>query len=131
MGRPKLSGKGGEEKTVSDLIIYHNPKCSKSRQALKLLRERGIEPRIVEYLKSPPDEDTLARLLGMLEMEPFDLLRRGEDEYEQLGLEELKDDRKELIRQMTAHPILIERPIVVKGNQARLGRPPEAVLEVL
>ncbi len=116
---------------MSDLIIYHNPKCSKSRQALKLLRERGIEPRIVEYLKSPPDEDTLARLLGMLEMEPFDLLRRGEDEYEQLGLEELKDDRKELIRQMTAHPILIERPIVVKGNQARLGRPPEAVLEVL
>ena len=122
---------GGEEKDVSDVIIYHNPKCSKSRQALKLLRERGIEPRIIEYLKTPPDEDTLARLLGMLDMEPFELLRKGEDEYEELRLEEVKEDRKELIRQMAAHPILIERPIVVKGSEARLGRPPEAVLEVL
>jgi arsenate reductase len=116
---------------VSDVIIYHNPKCSKSRKALQLLRERRLEPRIVEYLKTPPDEDALARLLGMLEMDPFDLLRKGEDEYEELRLEELKGEPKELIRQMVAHPILIERPIVVKGSEARLGRPPEKVLEVL
>ena len=116
---------------MSDVIIYHNPKCSKSRQALRLLKERGVEPRIIEYLKTPPDEDTLAKLLGMLELEPFELLRKGEDEYEELRLEEVKEDRKELIRQMAAHPILIERPIVVNGSEARLGRPPEKVLEVL
>ncbi len=116
---------------MSAVIIYHNPKCSKSRQTLQLLRDRGVEPRVVEYLKTPPDEDTLARLLGMLDMEPIELMRTKEEEYEQLGLEEKKDDRKALIRQMAAHPILIERPIVVKGNQARVGRPPEAVLEIL
>ncbi len=116
---------------MSDVIMFHNPKCSKSRQTLQLLRDRGIEPRIVEYLKAPPDEDTLARLLGMLEMEPIELMRTKEEEYEKLGLEEKKDDCKELIRQMVAHPILIERPIVVKGNQARIGRPPEVVLEIL
>lgn len=116
---------------MSAVIIYHNPKCSKSRQTLQLLRERGVEPRVVEYLKTPPDEDTLARLLGMLEMAPIELMRTKEKEYEQLGLEEKKDDCRELIRQMAAHPILIERPIVVKGNQARVGRPPEKVLEIL
>ena len=116
---------------MSDVIIYHNPRCSKSRAALKLLRDRGIEPRIVKYLKTPPDEDALACLLGMLGMEPIDLIRKGEDEYGTLGLEEKARDRKALIQAMVAHPILIERPIVVKGNQARIGRPTEKVLEVL
>ncbi len=116
---------------MSDVMMYHNPRCSKSRETLKLLRERGIEPKIVAYLKTPPDEDTLALLLGMLEMEPIELLRTKEDEYAELGLEEKKDDRKALIRAMMANPILIERPIVVTGNRARLGRPPEKVLEIL
>lgn len=114
---------------MSDVMIYHNPRCSKSRATLQILRDRGIEPEIVEYLKTPPDEETLACLLGMLEMEPIDLIRKGEDDYEALKLE--AKDRKALIRAMVAHPILIERPIVVKGDQARLGRPPEGVLEIL
>lgn len=116
---------------MSDVTIYHNPRCSKSRATLQLIRDRGIEPEIVEYLKTPPDEETLACLLGMLEMEPIGLIRKGEDDYEALGLEEKAKDRKALIRAMVAHPILIERPIVVKGDQARLGRPPERVLEIL
>ena len=116
---------------MSDVTIYHNPGCSKSRQTLQLLRDRGVEPRIIEYLKTPPDADTLARILGLLEMEPIELIRTKEDEYEALGLEKKKDDRQELIQQMVAHPILIERPIVIKDNQARLGRPPEQVLEIL
>ena len=116
---------------LSDVTIYHNPRCSKSRATLSLLRARGIEPDVVEYQKNPPDENDLARILGMLELAPIDLIRKGEDEYTELGLEEKKEDSGELIRQMIAHPILIERPIVVKGNQARIGRPPENVLDIL
>ena len=116
---------------MSDVIIYHNPKCSKSRATLKLLSDRATEPRVVEYLKSPLDEDGLARILGMLNMEPHDLLRTGEDKYEELGLAGKRNDSGAIIAAMVAHPILIERPIVVKGNQARIGRPPERVLEIL
>ena len=111
--------------------IYHNPRCSKSRQTLKLLREQGIEPRIVEYLKDPPDEHTLARVLGMLDMDPIDLMRKKEGVYGELKLEEKKDDPNALIKAMIKHPILIERPIVVSGDKAALGRPPETVLEIL
>ena len=116
---------------MSDVVIYHNPACSKSRQTLKLLKERGIEPRIVEYLKTPPDEQTLSGILDMLGIQPVDLVRTGEDEYTELRLEEKAGDRSALIRAMARHPILIERPIVVSGNGARLGRPPENVLEIL
>lgn len=116
---------------MGNVTIYHNSRCSKSRETLKLLREQGVEPQIVEYLKTPPDEDTLALLLGMLGMEPIELIRVKEDKYALLGLEDQKDDRKKLIQTMVTNPILIERPIVVKGNQARLGRPPEKVLEIL
>ncbi len=116
---------------MSAVTIYHNPRCSKSRQTLKLLQENGVEPRIIQYLKDPPDEHTLARILGMLEMEPIDLMRTKEDKYEELGLEEKKDDPNALIKAMTKHPILMERPIVIKENQARIGRPPESVLEIL
>ena len=116
---------------MSDVIIYHNPKCSKSRATLALLRERGVKPQVVEYLKSPLDEDGLARILGMLNMDPHDLLRIGEDEYETLGLAELKTNAPAILKAMVEHPILIERPIVVKGNQARIARPPEKVLEIL
>lgn len=115
---------------MTAVLIYHNPDCSKSRQTLQLLRERGIEPEVVEYLQTPPDEAALERLLDMLGMEPQELIREKEDEYERLGLAG-KSDPKELIRAMVEHPILIERPIVVRGEQARLGRPPEKVLELL
>ncbi len=116
---------------MSEVVIYHNPRCSKSRQTLNLLKDRGIEPRIVEYLKTPPDEQTLYDILQMLGIQPADLIRTKEDEFSELGLKEKLTDPTALIRAMTEHPILIERPIVVNGDRARLGRPPEGVLEIL
>ena len=116
---------------MPDVTIYHNPQCSKSRETLGLLRQRGLEPTVVEYLKSPPDQETLDRLLRLLEIEPADLLRSKEKEYENLGLAGKLDDREALVGAMAAHPILIERPIVVAGDRARLGRPPQQVLEIL
>jgi arsenate reductase len=111
--------------------IYHNPDCSKSRQTLELLRQRGIEPEIVEYLEHPPDEETLDRLLTILGLEPRELMRQKEPVFAALGLDRRELSRAELIRLMVAHPILIERPIVVQGERACLGRPPESVLLLL
>ncbi len=116
---------------MSDIVMYHNPRCSKSRETLNLLRGRGIEPRIVEYLKTPPDEQTLSGILDMLGIQPLDLVRTKEDEFRALGLHEKTDEPKTLIRAMAEHPILIERPIVLNGDRARVGRPPENVLEIL
>ncbi len=116
---------------MTDVIIYHNARCSKSRESLKLLRDRGIEPRVIEYLKDPLDEDELSRLLAMLGMAPHDLIRTKEDAYLEFEIANLKARPRELIRAMVAHPILIERPIVVRGNKARIGRPPENILEIL
>jgi len=113
------------------VTIYHNPKCSKSRQALQLLRDRGIEPRIVQYLKTPPDATTLETLLRKLGKRPRDLLRRKEAAYGELGLADSGLDDAALIRAMVENPILIERPIVVHGTKAALGRPPEEVLKIL
>lgn len=113
------------------VTIYHNPRCSKSRQTLALLTERGLEPEIVEYLKDPPDAATLSELLDRLGREPRDLMRKSEAEYKSLGLADPALDRDALIAAMVEHPILIERPIVVAGKRAALGRPPEAVLEIL
>ncbi len=113
------------------VTIYHNPRCSKSRATLKLLEERGIAPRIVEYLKTPPDAATLDRLLTGLGMEPRALMRRKEAPYRENGLDNAGLSRDALIAAMVAHPILIERPIVVAGDRVALGRPPEAVLEIL
>jgi len=113
------------------VTIYHNPRCSKSRQTLALLQEHGVAPRIVEYLKEPPHDVTLGRLLDRLELAPRDLMRRKQAVYRDLGLNDPKLDRAALIRAMVENPVLIERPIVVAGKQARLGRPPEAVLEIL
>lgn len=113
------------------ITIYHNPRCSKSRQTLELLRDRGVEPRIVEYLDTPPDTVTLERLLDMLGLEPRDLMRKKEKEFREHGLANPELSRKALIAAMVAHPKLIERPIVVTDNKAALGRPPEAVLDVL
>lgn len=113
------------------VTIYHNPRCSKSRQTLALLRERGVEPEIVEYLKTPPDAATLRDLLAKLGLAPRALLRRREAAYRDnnLGDPALGDDA--LIAAMAAHPILIERPIVVAGERAALGRPPENALAIL
>lgn len=113
------------------VTIYHNPACSKSRETLELLRGRGGEPEIVEYLRTPPDAGRLGQLLDMLGMEAQQLLRTKEEEYTSLGLADKLNDRVALIQAMVEHPVLIERPIVVSGNSARLGRPPEDVLEIL
>ncbi|MCA9208563.1 MAG: arsenate reductase (glutaredoxin) [Pirellulaceae bacterium] len=110
------------------VTIYHNPRCTKSRQTLQLLRDRGIEPTVVEYLKEPPDAKALSGLLKKLGVQPKDLIRPKE--HRALGLPET-DDAQELITRMATHPEIIERPIVVSGGKARLGRPPEAVLEIL
>jgi arsenate reductase len=114
-----------------DVVIYHNPKCSKSRQTLELLRERGIEPRIVEYLKTPPSTRELDAILKKLGLEPRALLRTKEEAYEQAGLRDPKLTRAQLIAAMVQNPSVIERPIVVKGERAAVGRPPEKVLEIL
>ncbi len=112
------------------VIIYHNPRCSKSRATLALLQEQEIEAAVVEYLKTPPSESELDNILGLLDKEPEDLMRKGEAEYGEYikgkGL-----SRQEQIRMMVDHPILIERPMVIKGDRAAIGRPPESVLEIL
>lgn len=112
------------------VTIYHNPRCSKSRETLDLLSQRGIAPEVVHYLTETPDAATLQRLLTQLGLSARELLRTKEDEYKALGLDnpDLTDDA--IIAQMVQHPKLIERPIVVKGNRAVLGRPPENVLKL-
>jgi len=111
--------------------IYHNPRCSKSRQTLKLLQERGIDLDVVEYLKTPPDARELSRLLDLLGLDPRDLMRRGESAYKENKLDDQSLTREQLITAMVDNPILIERPIVVAGDQARIGRPPENVLDIV
>ncbi len=113
------------------VTIYHNPRCSKSRQTLALLQENGHEPVIVEYLKTPPDAATLKRLLGQLGLSPRELMRRKEAAYRENGLDDPGLSDAALIAAMVENPILIERPIVVSGARAALGRPPEQVLEIL
>lgn len=111
--------------------LYHNPRCSKSRGALELLRERGVEPAVVAYLESPPDAAELRELLRLLGLSARELLRTGEDEYRQLGLDDAALGEDALIAAMAAHPRLIERPVFVHGGRAVVGRPPERVLELL
>jgi arsenate reductase len=113
------------------LTIYHNPRCSKSREALKLIEERGIEPEVVRYLETPPDAATLDDLLDRLGLEPRQLMRHKEPEYRSLGLDDPSLSREALIAAMVSNPRLIERPIVVKDGKAVLGRPPERVLDLL
>ncbi|RRJ84157.1 arsenate reductase (glutaredoxin) [Aestuariirhabdus litorea] len=117
---------------MTDLVIYHNPRCSKSRQTLQLLEERGLTPSVVLYLETPPDATTLKGLLKQLGMDSARLLMRtGETEYREMGLSRPDCSEQELIEAMVQCPRLIERPIVVKGEQARVGRPPESVLEII
>ncbi|WP_237058973.1 arsenate reductase (glutaredoxin) [Microbulbifer sediminum] len=111
--------------------IYHNPRCSKSRQTLQLLQEKGVEPQVVLYLETPPDATTLETLLQKLGIGARELLRTGEDAYKELGLKDKSLPDEKLVAAMVEHPKLIQRPIVVKGDRAVLGRPPENVLELL
>jgi arsenate reductase len=111
------------------VTIYHNPRCGKSRQTLSLLRERGIEPRIVEYLETPPSTTELKTILAMLGMSAQELLRKRE--AAEAGIDPGKLSEGRLIEAMVKNPIVIERPIVVNGNKAAIGRPPEAVVRIL
>lgn len=118
------------------VTIYHNPRCSKSRQTLELIKEKGVEPSIVEYLKTPPDAKTLKEILRMLNISAKQLLRTQEDEFKQAGLNKdglNKDEfsEQQLIDAMVKYPKLIERPIVVSNGQAVIGRPPSLVLDII
>ena len=113
------------------IIMYHNPRCSKSRQTLTLLNDRDIEPEIIEYLKTPPDAHQLKKILQLLGLSPRDLMRTKEVEYKENNLDSktLSDDQ--LIAALIKNPVLIERPIVLANGKAAIGRPPENVLEIL
>lgn len=114
------------------LTFYHNPRCGKSRDALALLAARGAAPTVVRYLETPPDARTLDRILKALNRAPRELMRRQEAPYQALGLDDPGKTRAQLIQAMIEHPILIERPILVTDDgRAALGRPPEAVLDLL
>jgi len=115
---------------MSDFTIYHNPRCSKSRNTLALLEENGVSPEVVLYLETPPGAAQIKALLSKLGISAADLVRRGEDEYKAAGLDKSSSDA-EIVAAMAEHPRLIERPIVVRGDRAVLGRPPENALELL
>ena len=116
---------------MTDLTLYHNPRCSKSRGALELLEARGLQPTVVRYLETPPSASELSALLSKLQLPARELLRTGEDEYKALNLADTSLSDAQLIEAMVAHPKLIERPILVAGAKAVIGRPPERVLELL
>jgi arsenate reductase len=116
---------------MTDLILYHNPRCSKSRNALELLEQRGLTPSVIRYLETPPSADELRQILARLGISPRQLLRSGEEEYKTLNLTDSTLTDEQIIDAMVAHPKLIERPILVVGDTAVIGRPPEKVLEIL
>ena len=111
--------------------IYHNPRCSKSRQTLQLLNDNDVEADVVEYLQTPPDADTLKDILGKLGLKPRQLMRTKEDIYKELNLADESLSDEQLIQAMIENPKLIERPIVVKDGKVAVGRPPENVLSIL
>lgn len=115
---------------TKELTIWHNTRCSKSRATLALLQERGHEPHIVSYLDETPNANEIKRVLGLLDIEPRGLMRTKESLYGELGLAD-EDDAEALIRAMVENPKLIERPVVISGERAAIGRPPENVLSVL
>ncbi|MCD9117109.1 arsenate reductase (glutaredoxin) [Pseudomonas bijieensis] len=116
---------------MTDLTLYHNPRCSKSRGALELLEARGLTPTVVRYLETPLDAAQLERLLGKLGITARQLLRTGEDEYKDLNLADESLSQAQLIAAIAAHPKLMERPILEAGKKAVIGRPPEKILEIL
>ena len=114
---------------MAEVTIYHNPRCSKSRETLKLLQDQGIEPEIVEYLKTPPSTDELSAILAKLGKKAHDIVRKKEAAEAGIDIEALDDQA--LVQALCANPAAIERPIVIKGAKAALGRPPESVLAIL
>ncbi|KPD26391.1 MULTISPECIES: arsenate reductase (glutaredoxin) [Pseudomonas aeruginosa group] len=116
---------------MSELILLHNPRCSKSRAALELLEARGLQPQVVRYLETPPSATELKAILAKLGLPARQLLRTGEEEYKALGLDDASLGEEALIQAMAAHPRLIERPVLLAGDRAVIGRPPEKVLEIL
>jgi arsenate reductase len=116
---------------MNRITIYHNPACSKSRAALEILRQHGIECDVVEYLKAPPDRTTLERVLSLLAGPPADLVRKDE-RFKKLGLHERDHQtREQVLALLSEHPELMERPVVVRGSRALIARPPEKILELL
>jgi len=115
---------------MSEVTIWHNPRCSKSRRTLQLLQDQGVEPHIVEYQKDTPSKTEILQVLVKLGISAHDLIRTGEAVYKELGLSKNSDD-KLLVQAMEDHPILIERPVVLANDRAAIGRPPDAVLEIL
>jgi arsenate reductase len=116
---------------MMQVTIYHNPSCSKSRETLELLYNKGINPIIIEYLKTPPDRKQLQKILRLLAMPPRDLMRKNEAVYTETGLQDDTLDDNRLMAAMIEHPILIERPIVLANGKAVIGRPPGKVLEII
>ena len=115
---------------MTDITIWHNPRCSKSRNTLALLEAKGINPQVIRYLETPPTATELKRVIKQLDLRPYDLLRRGEAVCKELGLSKTTPD-SEVLAAMVEHPILIERPVVIAGDRAVLGRPPENALALL
>lgn len=113
------------------VTIWHNPRCGKSRQALELLRKRGVEPSIREYLKEPPSKAEVETLIGLVGGDARELIRDGEPEFKKLGKKKADLGKADIAKAISQHPILLQRPIVVSGRKAALGRPPEAVLALL
>lgn len=111
--------------------IMHNPRCSKSRTTLQLLRDNNVEPEIILYLETPPDAEMLTSILAKLDMQPRDSMRKGQKEYKKMELDNEQLSDEQLIAAMIEAPILIERPIVLANGKARIGRPPESVLKIL
>ena len=113
------------------IIIYHNPRCSKSRQTMSLIREQGHTPKIIEYLKEPLSVSEILNILSLLELEPRAILRTKEEPYKELNLSNSDLTVDQLVEAIANNPILMERPIVINGNKAAIGRPPEKVLAIL
>jgi arsenate reductase len=129
--RTGIELEGTKRRRAVTVTIYHNPRCSKSRATLALLEEKGVAPKVVEYLTTPPSKAEMKRILKGLGMEPRDLMRRKEAPYAELGLDNPRLGRDDLIDAMLANPILLERPVVAKDGKYALGRPPENVLGIL
>ena len=113
------------------VTIWHNPRCSKSRQTLDLLKSKGVEPTVREYLKEPPSKAEVEKLIALVGGDPRELIRDGEDEFKALKLKMADLTKADIATAIAAHPVLLQRPIVVKGAHAAIGRPPEAVLPLL
>tara|TARA_B100000029_G_C17145216_1_gene803915 strand:- start:88 stop:444 length:357 start_codon:yes stop_codon:yes gene_type:complete len=116
---------------LDNFIIYHNPRCSKSRQTLEILKEKGIEPRVIFYLENPPSEKILKSIISKLGLSAYELLRKGETEYKEQDLSNPSKSEEDIVQAMLKFPKLIERPIIIKGDRAVIGRPPENVLKII